>query len=153
MSSVPNRDRASIPTARQHLLASFDREHGTTMRVLKALPKEKSELRPHPQCKTARELAWMFVLEQGAMEKGLTTGFDWSKPPAFPPPPEAYGEVLATFEKGHARIIELLMELNRESGTTVVLVTHDEALASRATRIIRLADGAVVHDSGAASAA
>jgi len=52
-----------------------------------------------------------------------------------------------------ARIIELLMELNRESGTTVVLVTHDEALASRATRIIRLADGAVVHDSGAASAA
>ena len=52
-----------------------------------------------------------------------------------------------------ARIIELLMELNRESGTTVVLVTHDEALASRATRIIRLADGAVVHDSGAESAA
>jgi len=45
------------------------------------------------------------------------------------------------------------MELNRESGTTVVLVTHDEALASRATRIIRLADGAVVHDSGAESAA
>ena len=111
MSSVPNRDRASIPTARQHLLASFDREHGTTMRVLKALPKEKSELRPAPACKTARELAWMFVLAQGAMEKGLTSGFDWSKPPAFPPPPEAYGEVLATFEKGHARVVELLRGL------------------------------------------
>jgi len=46
-----------------------------------------------------------------------------------------------------ARIVELLEELNRESGTTVVLVTHDLALAARAGRQIRLADGAVVHDS------
>jgi len=45
------------------------------------------------------------------------------------------------------RIIELIEELNREKGTTVVLVTHDPALASRAGRIIRLADGAVVDDS------
>jgi len=50
-----------------------------------------------------------------------------------------------------ARIIELIEQLNRESGTTVVLVTHDEALASRATRIIRLADGAVVQDTGRAA--
>jgi putative ABC transport system ATP-binding protein len=52
-----------------------------------------------------------------------------------------------------ATIIALIEQMNRESGTTVVLVTHDEALASRATRIIRLADGAVVQDSGAAGAA
>ncbi|HKD20119.1 MAG TPA: DinB family protein [Thermoanaerobaculia bacterium] len=110
MSSVANRE-TGIPTALQHLLASFEREQATTMRILKALPREKSELRPHPMCKTARELAWMFVLEQGAMEKGLTSGFDWSKPPAFPPPPEAYGEVLTTFEKGNVRVMELLRRL------------------------------------------
>jgi putative ABC transport system ATP-binding protein len=46
-----------------------------------------------------------------------------------------------------ARIIELLEELNRDAGTTLVLVTHDPALAGRAGRIIRLSDGAVVHDS------
>src|SRR5882672_5847643 len=39
------------------------------------------------------------------------------------------------------RIIELLESLNRESGSTVVLVTHDLALARRARRIIRLSDG------------
>jgi putative ABC transport system ATP-binding protein len=45
-----------------------------------------------------------------------------------------------------ARIVELLESLNRESGSTVVLVTHDLALASRAERLIRLADGVVVED-------
>jgi putative ABC transport system ATP-binding protein len=45
-----------------------------------------------------------------------------------------------------AHIVELLETLNRESGTTIVLVTHDLALARRAQRIIRLADGVVVSD-------
>ena len=45
-----------------------------------------------------------------------------------------------------ARIVELLESLNRESGSTIVLVTHDLTLASRAGRIIRLADGVVVED-------
>jgi putative ABC transport system ATP-binding protein len=45
-----------------------------------------------------------------------------------------------------ARIVGLLEALNRESGSTVVLVTHDLALAERAQRLIRLADGAVVED-------
>jgi len=45
-----------------------------------------------------------------------------------------------------ARIVRLLEELNRESGTTIVLVTHDMALAERAQRMIRLADGVVVED-------
>ena len=44
------------------------------------------------------------------------------------------------------RIVQLLEELNRESGSTVVLVTHDLGLAARAGRVIRLADGRVIED-------
>jgi putative ABC transport system ATP-binding protein len=44
------------------------------------------------------------------------------------------------------RIVELLEELNAAERTTVVLVTHDLALAGRANRIIRLSDGAIVED-------
>jgi putative ABC transport system ATP-binding protein len=43
-------------------------------------------------------------------------------------------------------IIDLLVELNRDAGTTMVLVTHDPALAARARRVVRLAGGAVVSD-------
>jgi putative ABC transport system ATP-binding protein len=45
-----------------------------------------------------------------------------------------------------ARIVALLDQLNRESGATVVIVTHDLALAEHAQRVIRLRDGVVVED-------
>lgn len=38
-------------------------------------------------------------------------------------------------------ITDLLFELNRETGATLVLVTHDERLAGRCQRILELADG------------
>lgn len=44
-----------------------------------------------------------------------------------------------------AQIIELMFELNREHGTTLVLVTHDEAISSRCAWRIRLAGGKVVN--------
>lgn len=39
------------------------------------------------------------------------------------------------------RVIELLFELNRERGATLVLVTHDERLAARCGRQLVLEDG------------
>jgi putative ABC transport system ATP-binding protein len=39
------------------------------------------------------------------------------------------------------RIIELLFTLNAEAGTTLILVTHDLALAERCQRVLRLQDG------------
>ena len=38
-------------------------------------------------------------------------------------------------------VSELLFELNQETGTTLILVTHDERLASRCQRILSLEDG------------
>jgi putative ABC transport system ATP-binding protein len=42
-----------------------------------------------------------------------------------------------------AEIIQLLFEMNREYGTTLVMVTHDESLAARCSRIVRLAAGRI----------
>ena len=45
-----------------------------------------------------------------------------------------------------AHVLDLLISLNQREGTTLVLVTHDRTLASRADRIITLSDGQVVAD-------
>ncbi|MBJ6983295.1 ABC transporter ATP-binding protein [Luteimonas sp. MC1750] len=48
-------------------------------------------------------------------------------------------------------IIELLFALNQDAGTTLVLVTHDEHLAERCRRTLRIEGGRLVADSGPAA--
>ncbi len=45
-----------------------------------------------------------------------------------------------------ALMVELIFNLNRERGTTLVLVTHDLELAKKCARVIRLKGGAVLSD-------
>jgi len=51
-----------------------------------------------------------------------------------------------------AMIVGMMEELNREARTTLVLVTHDLAIAERAHRVVRLASGAIVSDRAVGSA-
>ena len=45
-----------------------------------------------------------------------------------------------------ATIIDLLFDLNADVGSTLVLVTHDDAVATRCERILRLHQGKLVED-------
>jgi len=49
-------------------------------------------------------------------------------------------------------MVELIFGLNRERGTTLVLVTHNDELARRCQRVLRLRNGAVVSDERAQAA-
>jgi putative ABC transport system ATP-binding protein len=48
-------------------------------------------------------------------------------------------------------IIDLMFELHRATGTTLVLITHDEELAAACDRVVRIEDGRIVADSPAAA--
>ncbi len=48
------------------------------------------------------------------------------------------------------QIVDLLVDLHRRHGTTLILVTHDPVLAAHAERIVELRDGRVVADRAAA---
>jgi putative ABC transport system ATP-binding protein len=47
-----------------------------------------------------------------------------------------------------ASIMELLFDRQRETGATLVMITHDQALAARCGRIVEMRDGLIVADSG-----
>lgn len=49
--------------------------------------------------------------------------------------------------KSSENIYELLRKLNREHNQTFILVTHDERMAAKTDRIIRLVDGKIIEDS------
>jgi len=48
--------------------------------------------------------------------------------------------------KSGKEIMELILKLNQERGTTVIIVTHDPNIAAQTQRVIRLRDGALVED-------
>lgn len=90
-------------SAKQIFLDAYEREHATTMKVLRAFPPEKAELRPHAKSKTARELAWVFVAER-------VLGIHLMKDEVMelmkagaksPPPPGSWDALLTELEKAH----------------------------------------------------
>ncbi len=48
------------------------------------------------------------------------------------------------------RVLELLEQVRREQGITVILVTHDPAIAARADRIVQMLDGRIANGTGPA---
>ncbi|MEZ5314307.1 MAG: GNAT family N-acetyltransferase [Thermoanaerobaculia bacterium] len=102
-------------SSKDRFLRAYQEEHERTMRVLRAYPPEKSELRPHPKCKSARELAWIFVLERGLGTAVMNDVLASGPPGAMPPPPDSWEDVLSAFEKAHADFGALVAGLSDEA--------------------------------------
>ncbi|MDP3769601.1 MAG: DinB family protein [Candidatus Sungbacteria bacterium] len=61
-------------TEKEMFLNSFEKEFETTMRVLNAYPGDKPNFRPHPQSRSALELAWNFEEEERLIVGGAFLG-------------------------------------------------------------------------------
>jgi hypothetical protein len=97
------------PTDRkQQFLDVLSREHERTMRVLRAFPAERGDLRPHPRAPTARDLAWVMRMGESLMVKALTTGFDWAHPTAPPPVPASIRDVAGAVDEQYRRVVATL---------------------------------------------
>ena len=102
-------DRSAV----QQFLDVYEKEHATTMRVLRAFPPEKADLRPHAMCKTAKELAWVFVAERGLGTMLMNDVFASGMPSGdAPPAPERFEDILSALEAAHREFGELVASYN-----------------------------------------
>ena len=102
--------RAGVtPEQKQRFLDVYEEEHARTMRVLRAFPPDKAELRPAPPLKTARELAWVFVVERGLGTRVFNNAFASGMPSGGPPKaPDAWDAVLTALEQAHKEFGDLV---------------------------------------------
>ena len=116
-------------TPKQQFLDAYEKEHQTTMRVLRAYPEGKLNLQPHPKCKTARDLAWMFVMERGFGTFVLNNGLASGMPGTSPPAPAEWATLLSTFEKAHKDFGDLVRSMSDEKlNQTVKFMTGPKAM-------------------------
>jgi len=79
-------------------LSFWEKEAPATRKVLSRIPEAKSDYKHEPRSRTARELAWLIVLEELFLIDGLEKGaFDWVERPA----PVTVQEVLAIYDAHH----------------------------------------------------
>ena len=116
--------------ALERFLGVYEQEHAITMKVLRAYPPDRLDLRPHPRAKTAQELAWVFVLERGLGTMLMNDAFA-NAPPAgeAPAAPERWEDLLAALEQSHGEFADLLRSLRPEQlGEHVTFFTGPKTL-------------------------
>jgi uncharacterized damage-inducible protein DinB len=106
-------------SAKLSFINAYRQEHATTLRLLQAYPPDRSEFRPHERSRSARELAWVFVLEQDLCRTALTGGFDWATPSAPAPLPATLAEVITSFEAGRDQLTSLVHAKDDDLAGTV----------------------------------
>ena len=107
---------ASTTSPKQRFLETYEMEHRTTMRVLRAYPADQAEFRPNERCKTARELAWIFAIEPrlGTMVV-VNDVFAAGMPSGGPPEaPASWEEVLSGIEQAHKEFAEVIRSMPDE---------------------------------------
>ena len=106
---------AAITSQKEQFLNAYDREHATTMKVLRAFPAEQMEFRPHPRSMSARELAWVFVVERGLGRMIFENAFASGMPPGeTPKAPDNWQAILAAAESAHREFGDMVRAMPDE---------------------------------------
>ena len=95
-------------TEKDQFLSALERESATTLKLLKAFPGAKGDLRPHERSKSAKDLAWVFVAEGFMADGALQGAIDFSKP--MPSAPASMGEVITAFETARRSMVEKIQK-------------------------------------------
>jgi uncharacterized damage-inducible protein DinB len=92
------------------LLEKFwDREAPATRKVISRIPQDTSDYKPEPKSRTAREIAWLIVIEEKLLIEGLENGkIDWMEIPT----PKTVQEILDTYDRNHDELMARLKRID-----------------------------------------
>ncbi len=82
---------------KEQFLRTWENEVATTLKVLRAYPPAKGELKPHGKSRSARDLAWTFVFEGTAGASGAAGKLEF--PPKLPAPPTQWDALVSECER------------------------------------------------------
>lgn len=89
-------------------LKYWDKEATATRKVIERIPQAKSDYRADPKARTARQIAWLMVVEEIVLGDGMEQGvFSWNDRPL----PETMAEILAAYDTHHAAVTETLKRI------------------------------------------
>jgi len=110
-------------SAKDFFLEYYDREHAVTMNVLRAFPADQLDLKPAEKSNSAKQIAWIFVLERGLGTKVWNDEFakGTTQPTGKPPaPPEKWDDLLAALEKAHQEFRDLIASASDDDLNEIV---------------------------------
>ncbi|MFN2571783.1 MAG: DinB family protein [Gemmatimonadales bacterium] len=114
---------------KQKFQEAWDRESAVTLKVLRAYPQEKSDLKPHPSAKSAMELAWTFVFE-GAGGSQAVQGEMRFPPPDMPAMPTNWPGMITAVDKALQLMADKVRAVDDEQlNTTVKFITGPNTMS------------------------
>jgi len=98
-------------TEKEMFLQTWEREFQTTLKVMKAYPKERLDLKPSEKSRTAKDLLWTLVAEEH-IASGATKGLiDFMN---IPTAPNTLDEITAEYERMHKENVQGVKNLGEQ---------------------------------------
>ena len=97
-------------TEKDQFIDVWEREFKTTLKLLKQYPADKLSLKPAEKSRSAKDLAWTFVMEEQTLMGGALKGtFDFQNAPK---PPATLAEIISAYENGHKDLVDKVKRLS-----------------------------------------
>jgi uncharacterized damage-inducible protein DinB len=97
-------------TEKDMFIQSWEREFQTTLKVLRAFPQDKLDLKPADKLRSARDLAWVFHAEQDLVDMALKGKVEFSN--SHNPAPKSMEEIIAAYEAAVKTNIERVRKMS-----------------------------------------
>lgn len=132
---------------KETFLNRLTQEAATTIKVLKALPADKADLKPAPICKSARDLAFVFVAEQALADAAINGKLDFS---LMPQVSGTLPEIIDRYEKKVAETSQKVKAMSDAdwNGTMDMFVGQNKMEKVRRADVLWLTLNDTIHHRG-----